>query len=67
MSDIIKQDTVKIVSHVQVKVNRLIFACDKYICTGKYKVNGQNDIAPMRPRTLLKNGNIIATTDDIIT
>jgi len=38
-----------------------------YISIGKYTVNGQNVIDPIRARNALKNGNIIATNVASIT
>lgn len=46
-------------THLQVPL--LILACAMYMVTGKYTVSGQKAIAPSKPRTALKKGNIIAT------
>ena len=37
-----------------------ILAYEMYISIGKYTINGQNEAAPIKPKTLLKTGNGIA-------
>lgn len=64
---IIKQAQVNMFSQIQVGENLRMRACEMYISTGKYTVNGQNEKAPIKPKTLLKTGNIIAITQVIIT
>ena len=57
-----KQAKFKISSQIQLREKLGILAFEMCISIGKYTVNGQNAAAPIKPKTLLKTGNIIATT-----
>ena len=57
---IMKQAQLNIFSQNQLREKLRILACEMCISIGKYTVNGQNEEAPIKPKTLLKTGNSIA-------
>ena len=57
-----KQTQLNVFSPNHLREKLRILACEMYISIGKYTVNGQNEAAPIKPKTLLKTGNSIAIT-----
>ena len=60
-----KQTQLNVFSPNHLREKLRILACEMYISIGKYTVNGQNEAAPIKPKTLLKTGGIAITVVNI--